>query len=243
MEQLVQSFIKINNRSKVLVFIGVILAYYLLFYNTANTSQNLFIAIFIFIIFTLVAMSKEENKVQKNDIDSFVHKMEEMVTQHDTQDMIVNTVYQINKPLKDLRYIKTLKEIQECLYNIRFLLIYDKEDFIDFVVLIEYFLKIHFNVMIGKYDVQTYFAILKDIRKEILNALHSSFFNIPQYSTTFDSPNLVKDMQLELKHIQAITFRYMKVLTHKYRKQLHHETYNGTLGIDPYRDARYDMFY
>jgi hypothetical protein len=188
-------------------------------------------------------MSKEEHKTQNNDIDSFIHKMEEMIIQHDTQDMIVNTVYKIHKPLKDLRYIKTLREMQESLYNLRFLLVYDKEDFIDFVVMIEYFLKIHFNVMIGKYDVQTYYAILKDIRKEILNALHSSFFDIPQYSTTFDSPNLIKDMQLELKRIQAITYRYMKVLSNKYRKQLYHESYTGTAGIDPHRDVRYDMFY
>lgn len=243
MQQLVESFIETSNRNKVLVFIGVFLAYYLLFYNTVNTSQNLFIAVFIFIIVTLVVMSKEEQKTQNNDIDSFIRKMEEMVTQHDTQDMIVNTVYKIYKPLKDLRFIKTLREMQESLYNLRFLLIYDKEDFIDFVVMIEYFLKIHFNVMIEKYDVQTYYAILKDIRKEILNALHSSFFDIPQYSTTFDSPDLIKDMQLELKRIQAITHRYMKVLTHKYRKQLHHETYNDTSGIDPHRDTRYDIFY
>lgn len=243
MQQLVESFIQISNKNKMLIFIGVFLAYYLLFYNTANTSQNLFIAIFIFIIFTLVAMNKEENKTQNNDIDNFIHKMEEMVIKHDTQAMIVNTVYKIHKPLKDLRFIKTLREMQECLYNLRFLLIYDKEDFIDLVVMIEYFLKIHFNIMIGKYDVQTYYAILKDIRKEILNELHSSFFDVPQYSTTFDSPDLIKDMKLELKRIQAITHRYMKVLSNKYRKQLRHEFYNDTSGIDPLRDTRYDIFY
>lgn len=243
MQQFVQSFIQMSNQNKVLVFIGVFLAYYLLFYNTSNTSQNLFIAIFTFIIFTLVAMSKEEHKTQNNDIDSFIHKIEEMVTQHDTQNMIVNNVYKIYKPLKDLRFIKTLREMQQSLYNLRFLLIYDKEDFIDFIVMIEYFLKIHFNVMIEKYDVQTYYAILKDIRKEILNALHSSFFDIPQYSTTFDSPDLIKEMQLELKRIQAITHRYLKVLSNKYRKQLHQESYSGTLGIDPHRDTRYDIFY
>ena len=198
---------------------------------------------FIFIVYTLTAMSKEDDKTQKNDIDAFIDSMQDLVTKHDTQEMIVGTVYKVHKPLKDLRYIKSLKEMQDTLYDIRFLLIYDKEDFIDLVVLIEYFLKIHFNVMIGKYDVQTYYAILKDIRKEILNAIHSSFFDIPQYSTTFDSPDLNKQMKVATKRMQAITYRYLKVLSHKYRKQLFHDTYKDASGIDPQRDARYDIFY
>jgi hypothetical protein len=188
-------------------------------------------------------MHKEEDKTQKNDIDAFITNMKDLVTKHDTQDMIVNTVYKIYKPLKDLRYIKTSKEMQQSLYNMRFLLIYDKEDFIDLIVLIEYFLKIHFNVMIGKYDVKTYYAILKDLRKEILNAMHSSFFDIPQYSTTFDSPDLIKELQHALKRVQAITYRYLKVLSHKYRDQLFHDTYKDASGIDPQRDTRYDIFY
>jgi hypothetical protein len=198
---------------------------------------------FIFIVYTLTAMNKEEDKTQKNDIDTFINNMQDLVTHHDTQEMIVNTVYKVHKPLKDLRYVKSSKEMQETLYNMRFLLIYDKEDFIDLVVLIEYFLKIHFNVMIGKYDVYTYYAILKDIRKEILNAMHSSFFDIPQYSTTFDSPDLIKELQLATKKVQAITYKYLKVLSHKYRKQLFHDTYKDASGIDPQRDTRYDIFY
>jgi len=243
MHQLVQSFIELKNQSKILVFVGIILGYYLLSYNTTNMSQNLFIVMFIFIVYTLTVMNKEEDKTQKNDIDVFINDMQELVTKHDTQEMIVNTVYKIHKPLKDLRYIKSSKEMQESLYSMRFLLTYDKEDFIDLVVLIEYFFKIHFNVMIGKYDVHTYYAILKDLRKEILNAMHSSFFDIPQYSTTFDSPDLIKQLQTATKRVQAITYRYLKVLSHKYRNQLFHDTYKDASGIDPQRNARYDIFY
>jgi hypothetical protein len=243
MHQLVQSFIELNNKSKILIFVGIILGYYLLIYNTANMSQNLFIVMFILIVYTLNTMHKEEDKTQKNDIDVFITNIQDLVTKHDTQEMIVNTVYKIYKPLKDLRYIKTSKEMQQSLYNMRFLLIYDKEDFIDLIVLIEYFLKIHFNVMIGKYDVKTYYAILKDLRKEILNAMHSSFFDIPQYSTTFDNPDLIKELQHALKMVQATTYKYMKVLSHKYQKQLFHDTYKDASGIDPQRDTRYDIFY
>ena len=243
MNQLIQYFVDLKSQSKLLFFVGVFLAYYLLFYNTTNTSQNLFIVMFIFIVYTLIAISKEDDKTQKNDIDAFISNIQELVTKHDTQEMMVNTVYKIHKPLKDLRYIKSLKEMQETLYDIRFLMIYDKEDFIDLIVMIEYFLKIHFNVMIGKYDIQTYYAILKDIRKELLNAMHSAFFDIPQYSTTFDSPDLNKEMKIATKRLQAITYRYLKVLSHKYRDQLYHDTYKDASGIDPHRDTRYDIFY
>jgi hypothetical protein len=188
-------------------------------------------------------MNKEDQKTYVAEIDVFIDKMEKLVQTHDTQEMIVKTVYKIHKPLKDLRHIRSSREVQECLYNLRFMMIYDKEDFIDIIVMLEYFLKIHFNVMIGKYDIQTYFVILKDIRKEVINALYSSFFNVPEYSTTFYSKNLQGDMRHETTKLQAITFKYLKVASHKYRSDLSHDTYKGTVGIDASREINYDMLY
>jgi hypothetical protein len=240
---IIEYYVGLNNKSKILLFVGVFLAYYLLFYNTANTAQNLFIVILLFILSSLNSMNKEDNKLHTVNIDTFINKIEEMVKTHDTPEMMLKTVYRIHKPLKDLRYIRTSRELQETLYNLRFLLIYDKEDFIDIIVMLEYFIKIHFNVMIGKYDVETYYAILQDIRKEALNSLKSSFFNLPEHSTTFYSTNLLGQMQQECTRVQAITYKYMKILSHKYQDKLKHDNYNSASGLDRHRDNMYDMVY
>ncbi len=243
MNKVIQSFQALSNQSKILLFCGVFLGYYLLSFNADNSAQNLFIVLFVFIIYALLTSEKEEKLTKISDIDAFITKLEDIVVKHDTQEMVVKTVYRVHKPLKDLRYIKSSNEIRDVLYSLRYFLIYDKEDFIDIVIMIEYFLKMHFNVMIGKYDVETYGAILNDIRKEMLNAMYSSFFNIPQYSTTYSSSNLLTETKIQIKKIQAITYKYMKILAHKYQNVLKDNVFKGTTGIDKMRSPLYDMIY
>jgi hypothetical protein len=196
---------------------------------------------FIVVSYIIYNWQHEEQKNHMQDLDTYINYLEQLVLTHNTPEMIVELVYKIHKPLKTLRFIRQNKEVRETLYMLRFLLIYDKEDFIDLIICLEYFFKIHYNILIEKYDITTYFAMLKDIRSELINALHSTYFNIPNISKTFDVPNLENELDIGIKRIQAVTYRYMKILYHKYAKQLKHEQYAGPSFFDVQKTSHYHI--
>lgn len=221
----------------VLIFIGL----YLLVYKSQHIFENFFIVVFIVVLYIIYNRRQEEQKNHMQDLDIYITYLEQLVLSHNTPEMIVEFVYKIHKPLKSLRFIRQNKEARETLYLLRFLLIYDKEDFIDIIICLEYFFKIHYNVLIEKYDISTNFAVLKDLRSEMLNALYSSYFNIPNISKTFDVPNLENELDLGIKRIQALTYRHMKILYHKYSKELKHEQYAGPKSFDNQNNTLYHM--
>lgn len=232
-----------TNHKKVLIFTLLFGLFYLFFYNSHNPSQNFFIIVFLIIIYYLYSLNQEDIKTQKSEVSSYIINIEKLIKEHDTSEMMLKNVYKIHKPLKDIRFIKSNKDVQDIIYDLRFLLTYDKEDFIDVIIMIEYFLKIHFNIMIDKYDIETHFVILKDIRKEVLNALYSTYFNIPMISTTFDDNDLHKTLKRVILKLQAITYKFIKIVAKKYRDKLGHQTYKGVLAFDEKKDHTYDMVY
>jgi hypothetical protein len=89
--------------------------------------------------------------------------------------------------------------------------------------------------MIGKYDYQTNYNILEDIREEIINAMYSCYFNIPRYSKTFDSPNLEHDLKESIRMFQSITYKLLKIVRNKYTITNEPKTY------DVNKNERYHM--
>ena len=52
---------------------------------------------------------------------------------------------------------------------------------------------------------------------------------------------LEKELSNEIKHVQALTYRYLKILYHKYSKQISHAQYHGPSNYDQRTNANYHI--
>jgi hypothetical protein len=237
----VGTLIKMDNKRLLTILVGLFIAFYMASQDD-NLFQLFFAAAFAVIIYIIMQKKAETNKEQQQSLKSFIMEIEKLIQTHDTPEMMIETVYRFHKPLPDIRFIKSNPEVVDALYRLRFLLIYDKENFIDTIVLIEYFLKTHFNIMIGKYDARTYMPILKDIRAEILNNLHSCHYNIPNISTVYDSKDLDDNLKIGILRLVAVTYKYIKILRAKYKDELPQENLKNIGSSDPIKNNMYHMY-
>lgn len=233
----------LTNKEKVLLFISLFGVVYVLRFNTeAKDTSSFFIIVFVIIIYMITNLSSADKKQARDDILKYMNEIEASVVNHSTPEMVLETVYKLHKPLKNLRFVKNNKEASNVLYYLRFLKIYDDEMYLDFIIYLEFFLKIHFNIMIEKYDVETNYSILQDLRHELLNTLQAFHFNIPNYSSTFDDKDLDQRLRTAIAKFQAMTYRYMKILHKKYKKRLVHIPYKGEIGYDNFKSNMYHIY-
>jgi hypothetical protein len=232
----------LTNNKIIVLFVCVFIVLYLYVFMQNDSASNFFIISMIIVGFLINNHSKTDKVAQKNELNQYITNIEKTVISHSTPQMVLETVYRIHKPLKSLRFIKNNKEATQIVYYLRFLKIYDNEGYLDIIVYLEHFLKLHFNIMIDKYDVQTNFIILKDIRREILNALQASCYNIPNISKVFDSKDLDERMKNAISKVQALTYRYVKIIYKKYHHILRHENYKGTIDYDTMKNNHYHMY-
>lgn len=235
-------FTTLSNQQIITYFASIFVVLYLYSFIKYDNVSNFFIISFIIIGLLINNHTKTDKIKKQNELQSYINNLELTVISHYTPEMILETVYKVHKPLKSLRFIKNNYEATQLVYYLRFLMIYDKEGYLDFVIYLEYFLKIHFNIMIGKYDVATNFVILKDIRHELLNALQTTTYNIPNVSRVFDGKNLDERLRTAIIKLQAITYRYVKIVYKKYHDVLDHEEYKGTREYDPLKNNKYHMY-
>lgn len=232
----------LSNQQIITYFASVFIVLYLYSFIKYDNVSNFFI-LSIIIIGLLISNHNKTDKIKKqNELQSYINDIELTVISHSTPEMMLETVYKVHKPLKSLRFIKNNYEATQLVYYLRFLMIYNKEAYLDFIIYLEYFLKIHFNIMIGKYDVETNFVILKDIRYELLNALQTTTYIIPNISRVFDGNNLDERIKIAIIKLQAITYRYIKIVYKKYHDVLNHEEYKGTREYDPLKNNKYHMY-
>ncbi len=221
----VESFLKQDNKSKLsLVVIGLVVYFVLI--SNGWSIQTFMILLFMFILFSYKRNNSKEQRQLNNSLEVYIQDLERQVVRHRTPEMMLEHVYIIHKPLKDIYHIKKNNVFKEVVFRLKFLQIYDQQHYFDIVVMMEYFLKIHFNTMIGKYDHQTNYKILEDIREEIINTLYSCYFNIPRYSRTFDSPNLDNDLKYSIRMFQSITYKLLKIVRNKYKLMTEPKTYD-----------------
>lgn len=231
-----------SNKQIITYFLSVFVVLYLYSFIQYDNVSNFFILSIIVIVFLINSHNKSDKLKKQNEVERYINDIEQIVVSHSTPEMMLESVYRIHKPLKSLRFIKNNNEATNLVYYLRFLKIYDREGYLDFIVCLEYFLKLHFNMMIGKYDVETNFVILKDIRYELLNALQTSSFNIPNISKVFDGNNLDERIKTAIVKLQALTYRYVKIIYKKYHNIIDHEGYKGTQEYDPLRNNKYHMY-
>lgn len=179
------------NQSQSQMFFGLILG--LLAYKWYNDNKQL-------------TLKRDDNREELLDrIDGVLSKETELWSD----------MYHFHKTPKKLLYIRKNNDIIEIIYDLRFLEIYDKYNYYKMVAYIEYFLKVHFKLMIDKYEYQLYFDMLKDIRHTILNIMKSFNFNIPNVSRILTINDIDKFVARRLLLVQSITGKYMKILYHK----------------------------
>lgn len=218
-------FLNKDNKTK-LAYVAVIFFIYLVFVQNGASVQTFVILLLLFVLFSYKSTITKQYTVDIQNIEQYILNLEKQVVQHRTPEMVLEHTYIIHKPLKDLYHIRKNTVIKGMIYNLRFLQTYEQQQYLDIVVMIEYFLKIHFNVMIEKYDYQTYHAILGDIRDEVLNSLYACYYNVPRYSKTYDSPNLEVQLKQSIHIFQSITLKLLKVLRNKYQLSAPLRTYD-----------------
>lgn len=134
----------------------------------------------------------------------------------------IEDVYSLHKPPDKLKYIFMNPVLTRILEDLYFLRIYNNETYMQTVIGLEYFMKLHYNIMIDKYDACQYFPIVRDIRRNVLNFLSSITLNTSSVSRVVDIPNIDTFVEKRIRDIQGITNKYINVLRHKYKEKCPH---------------------
>ena len=135
-----------------------------------------------------------------------------------TKDKIIfskNTV-NIYKGTSSLKYILMHEGMKSIIEDLDFILKFNPDIIIDIIILLEYFYKIHYNVMIEKYDACSYIPILQDIRNEVVNTFSTFVFNLPDISTTIDIPDIDSFMNTKLREIQSLLQKQLSIIKNKF---------------------------
>lgn len=228
----------LDNTSKILIFTSSFALYYM-FTTSGFAIDNFFVVALIAIIALFRHQQVEIQQQQSATIDNFISEMEKLVQNHPTPEMIVESSYKVHKPLKDLHNVKKNQEVKEAIFRLKFLKIYDNEQYIDIVVLLEYFFRIHFNVMIRKHDYSTNKPILMDIKNEIINGLYACFYNIPNVSKTVDV-DVEKELKFNIMKLQAVMTRYLRIAKHKFEGN---SVTEKARPYDPLKNSSYHLVY
>lgn len=210
------------------VFVIVFMLYYITIIKFKK-KIFFFTLIILFVLYTFYQQKIEKEKKKKKNITTFISNVEDNLI-HDSE-IPEDKVFYLHKVPKKLRFLKQFPDFQKLLYDLRSLKKYDRALYDKIVCFIEFFLKVHFKVMIGKYEYKLYYPILRDIRNELLNTTKTIVFNVPN-----DDSSLEKTFE----SLKDITYRYMKILYHKY--PVTHFTYKAPFENDTYKNNHYHAF-
>ena len=208
----------ITNKYSLLVFIIVAFVYNIIVYRSKNVVLIMFL-ILLYFIYLYDIFGKLNNKQLKNKNElinehttNIIDK--EIKTHHNDNHYIDNlNIYPIyNKPKKFI-FLKNDKFLEKILYNLRFIEPYDTGDYLKLTILIENFLKIYYNLIIDRYDID-YVDILLDTRKEILNIMYNFKVDAPMFSKK--GKRLDEIIHKNLLKTQAYTYKKIKNINKKY---------------------------
>jgi len=227
---------------------GVFLIGFMLYYNIfINRDINgiFFIFVILIVLYILYLNKKTIDEKKNNNLNKHIDDFEKTLN-HDYE-IPENKIYYIHKTPRSIKYIKKNEDIKQIIYDIRFLKIYDGALYEKIVSYLEYFLKVHYKVMLGKYDFELHFQVLKDIRSEILNSMKTIYFNIPNISTILDIKNIDNYIEQRIIKIQSITMKYLKIVYHKFKNNgngiyVSHMIHEAPFEHDKMQDRHYNIF-
>jgi hypothetical protein len=126
-----------------------------------------------------------------------------------------NDIYPIYKRPKKFLFIKKDDYLKKIIYDLRFIKKYDRGDYIKLIILIENFLKIYYNLIIDRYDID-YVDVLLDVRKEILNVMYNFKVDAPQYNRKQEYiHNKIQDCIVK---VQSYSHQKLKNINKKFPK-------------------------
>lgn len=196
-----------------IVFIILFTLFYFFFIDR-DVSRNFFL-LTIVCIFSYIHIKSIKQKQKDNaNIITFIDSLEKRMVKSDA--ILLKNVYMIHKVPKTLKYIRMHDVFMTLIYDMRYLEKYDKSNYFYIVYLCEYFLKLHYNIILEKYDIHTFYSIIVDVRKEILNIIHSTVFNVPRYSSIVSNINMETFIQQMRFKMQYLTQRYLNIIHAKY---------------------------
>ena len=198
-----------NNLTVVFV---ILLYFYWLFFINRNSSQMFFGVILGLLTWKWYDDNQKQIFKQNGNREELLNRIDKILSQ---EIELWGEMYHFHKTPRKLIFIKKNADVMEIIFDLRFLEIYDKWNYYKMVAYVEYFLKVHYNLMIDKYEYKLYFDVLRDIRQNILNIMKSFHFNIPKISKVLTISDIDKFVSRRILLIQSITGKYMKILYHK----------------------------
>lgn len=178
-----------------------------------------FIGMFLFAIGFNKVLNVYDTKHHKHVSEKFWEKIRINLKGYE---LVNNQVFLVHKSPETLKYLFFHPQVVDTLEDLKFMLIYEKDMYLRLVIYLEWFLKVQYNIMIEKYDACSFYPILRDLRREIMNILASLVFNIKPYSNILDIPNIIEFTQLRTHNIQTITWRYINIIKNKYKHKCSH---------------------
>lgn len=233
---------QLDNTGVFIIFIVGFMSFYLI-----SVRGDRYIVFFGGALIAVVAYyyySRSQSNKDKTNPQQIIETMETKFSQGESRDFEVpnDKVYFIHKRPRSLNNIKRTTDIRQILLDLKAVEVYDKGLYDRILTYTEYFLKVHYKIMLGKYDFESYFPILKDIRKELLNLLKSLCHNAPRISKIRDIENIDTFLERQTVLMQAKTYKYIKIVHHKFAKAHSHTVYEAPFESDPTSDVHYNVF-
>ena len=212
------------------LFFGFVIIF-ILYYITIIKFQKkalFFTLVIVAIVYILYIRNVEKEKKEMNNISTFISNVENDLV-HESE-IPEDKVFSVHKTPKNINFIKKFPDFQNILYELRYLKKYDKPLYDKIVTYLEYFLRMHYKIMIGKYDFALSYQSIKDVRNELLNTLKTIPYNVPEMSSFEKNTELIR----------SITFNYIRTLFHKYPVQ--HFSYKAPFEHDTNKNNQYHAF-
>lgn len=206
--------------------IYIFIAGFILLLNINNPRSLFFIGTIFIIIYVYYKNNLQKVKTKDQTISKIVNDT-------DRYEIPEDKIFSIHKIPQNLKFIQSSAEFKSILYDLNFLRRYDDNSYEKIVAYLEYFLRLHYRMMMGKYSFNSYFPILLDIRNELLNTLKAAYYNIPR--------NWDNTLEVNIIKIRGKTSRMIRTLHHKYGGGTH-LNYEAPFGYDSMKDDRYHMF-
>lgn len=210
-----------NSQYSLILFIIIAFLYNIIVYRS---NLNVFIMLIIFLYFLNLYDFQDRigNKDFNNKDDVILEYTENFIDKEldkiDTvNDFILdsNDIYPIYKRPKKFLFIKKDDYLKKIIYDLRFIKKYDRGDYIKLIILIENFLKIYYNLIIDRYDID-YVDVLLDVRKEILNVMYNFKVDAPQYNRKQEYiHNKIQDCIVK---VQSYSHQKLKNINKKFPK-------------------------
>lgn len=210
-----------NSQYSLILLIIIAFLYNIVVYRS---NLNVFIMLIIFLYFLNLYDFQDRigNKDFNNKDDVILEYTENFIDKEldniDTVNDLVldsNDIYPIYKKPKKFLFIKKDDYLKKIIYDLRFIKKYDRGDYIKLIILIENFLKIYYNLIIDRYDID-YVDVLLDVRKEILNVMYNFKVDAPQYNRKQEYiHNKIQDCIVK---VQSYSHQKLKNINKKFPK-------------------------